>query len=586
MAKTLSDQVLETLKSIGVRRIFGIPGDTIDTLMESLRVEDDVEFVVCRHEANAAFMASGEARVSGGLGVAVACQGPGTNNLINGLADAAGDRIPILCITGQVDSNHIGSGMPQESSQLKLLDELTVFNAEARTPINLIELLHIAINAALTKRGVAHISVPSDVMLESAVHYPLPVPVTAHDSECVPSDNVLQEAAEAIAVSKKPAILYGAGARSAAAEVVALSEKLQAPLLHTTRSKDIIDNNHDNVLGGIGIMGNHPANHAMHKADLLIIVGCNFAWRQFYPSGVPIVKIDIDPEHLATHIPVTHPVLASAQPAVQGLLDRLDDRTDDRFLKKSRKPLVKLIDDFVFKAKATKPDKPVHPAAIMDAIAKTMDDDAIICGDSGSTTIWFNNAVRITEKQRFIWSANLATLGGGMPQAIGASFAAPDRQVIMIGGDGGFQMSIQDLVTAAMYARPIKCFILNNGCYKFIEFEEASHDGNVASGTRFLNPDYAALAEACHCKGISVKNYDDLGPAVEAALAHDGPVVVDCNTDPDALMIPPAVTPHMAANYIKSEIKSWFAKPSPEVVRLAAEAETESNRLHREAAGD
>jgi len=585
MANTLSDQVLETLKSVGVRRIFGIPGDTIDTLMESLRVEPDVEFVVCRHEANAAFMASGEARVSGGLGVAVACQGPGTNNLINGLADAAGDRIPILCITGQVDSSRIGSGMPQESSQLKLLDEITVFNAEARTPINLMELLHIAINAALTKRGVAHISVPSDVMLQSAVHYPLPVPVTDHDSECVPSDAVVQRAADAIAASKRPAILYGAGSRSAAAEIIALSEKLQAPLLHTTRSKDIIDNHHPNVLGGIGIMGNHPANHTMHKADLLLIVGCNFAWRQFYPADVPIVKIDIDPEHLATHIPVTHPMLASARPAVQGLLDRLDDRTDDAFLKKSRKPLVKLIDDYIFSAKPTKPGKPVHPSAIMHAIAKTMDDDAIICGDSGSTTIWFNNAVRMTDKQRFIWSANLATLGGGMPQAIGASFAAPDRQVIMIGGDGGFQMSIQDLVTAAMYDRPIKCFILNNGCYKFIEFEEASHDGNVASGTRFLNPDYAALAEACHCKGISVKDYDDLLPAVEAALAHDGPVVVDCNTDPDALMIPPAVTTHMALNYVKSEIKSWFSKPSPEIVRLAAEAEAESNRQHEEAAG-
>jgi thiamine pyrophosphate-dependent acetolactate synthase large subunit-like protein len=299
---------------------------------------------------------------------------------------------------------------------------------------------------------------------------------------------------------------------------------------------------------------------------------------------VPIAKIDIDPEHLATHIPVTHPILASARPAVQGLLDRLDDRTDDAFLKKSRKPLVKLIDDYIFQAKATKPGKPVHPAAIMDAIAKTMDDDAIVCGDSGSTTIWFNNTVQITDKQRFIWSANLATLGGGMPQAIGASFAAPDRQVIMIGGDGGFQMSIQDLVTAAMYDRPIKCFVLNNGCYKFIEFEEASHDGNVASGTKFLNPDYAALAEACHCKGISVRNYDDLLPAVEAALAHNGPVVVDCNTDPEALMIPPAVTPHMAANYLKSEIKSWFSKPSPEVVRLAAEAEAETKRKHDEAA--
>ena len=576
MGRTLSDQILETLKSVGVRRIYGIPGDTIDTLMESIRVDDDVEFVVCRHEANAAFMASGESRMTGQLAVAVACQGPGANNLLNGLADAAGDQIPVLAITGQVDSDHIGSGMPQESSQLKLFDDIALFNAEARSPINCIEMLHIAINTALTKRGLVHISIPSDVMLQRAVPYPLPVPVTDHDASLVPGDDVLNKAAEAINASKRPAILYGAGARTAADEVIALSEKLEAPLLHTTRSKDIIDNHHPNVLGGIGIMGNHPANHAMHKADLLIIVGCNFAWRQFYPAGTPIVKIDHDPEHLATHIPVTHPVLGSAQPSVSGLLERVDAKSDTAFLVKSRKPLVKLIDDHTFGAKKTKPGKPVHPAALLHAIKQNLTDDAIVCGDSGSTTIWFNNIVQLKPPQRFIWSANLATLGAGMPQAIGASFAEPDRQVVMIAGDGGFQMSIQDIVTAAMYERPIKCFILNNGCYKFIEFEEASHDGNPASGTRFLNPDYAKLAEACHCKGISVSTYDELMPAVEEAMAYDGMVIVDCHVDPDALMIPPAVTTHMALNYMKSEIRSWFAPPSPEILHLASQAEAEA----------
>ncbi|MCH2173702.1 thiamine pyrophosphate-binding protein [Myxococcota bacterium] len=575
MSRTLSDQILETLKAVGVRRIYGIPGDTIDTLMESLRKEPEVEFVVCRHEENAAFMASGESRVTGGLGVAVACQGPGANNLVNGLADAASDRIPVLAITGQVDSDRIGSGMPQESSQLKLFDDIALFNAEARTPHNCIEMLHIAINTALTERGLVHISIPSDVMLESEVSYPLPRPVSDHDASVVPRASALDEAASAIAAAQRPAILYGAGAASAASDVIALSEKLQAPLLHTTRSKDIIDNHHPNVLGGIGIMGNHPANHAMHEADLLIIVGCNFAWQQFYPAKTPIIKIDNNPQHLATHIHVTHPILGSATPSVKGLLARTEVRADAKFLNKSRKPLVKLIDDYTFKARETKPGQPVHPAAVMAAIADRMDEDAIICGDSGSTTIWWNNVVRMKPPQRFIWSANLATLGGGMPQAIGASFAAPDRQVIMVGGDGGFQMSIQDIVTAAMYQRPIKCFILNNGTYRFIEFEEASHDGNPASGTRFLNPDYAALAEACHCKGISVGEYAELMPAVQEALAHDGPVIVDCRVEAEALMIPPAVTARMAANYMKSEIKSWFAPPTDEIKRLAAQAEAE-----------
>ena len=250
MGKNLSQQVLETIKSVGVTRLYGIPGDTIDTLMESIRVDPEVEFIVCRHEENAAFMASGEARITGNLAVAVACQGPGANNLLNGLADAAGDRVPVLAITGQVDSDRIGSGMPQESSQLKIFDDIAVFNAEARTPENLMEMLHLAINAALTQRGVAHISVPSDVMLKDAVDFPLPVPVTNHDAMIMPAASVLDKAAKAINASKRPMILYGEGSRSAASEVIALSEKLQAPLIHTTRSKDIIDNHHPNVLAG------------------------------------------------------------------------------------------------------------------------------------------------------------------------------------------------------------------------------------------------------------------------------------------------------------------------------------------------
>ncbi|MDG2291962.1 MAG: thiamine pyrophosphate-binding protein, partial [Phycisphaerales bacterium] len=370
MGKNLSQQVLETIKSVGVTRLYGIPGDTIDTLMESIRVDPEVEFIVCRHEENAAFMASGEARITGNLAVAVACQGPGANNLLNGLADAAGDRVPVLAITGQVDSDRIGSGMPQESSQLKIFDDIAVFNAEARTPENLMEMLHLAINAALTQRGVAHISVPSDVMLKDAVDFPLPVPVTNHDAMVVPSASTLDEAAKAINASKRPMILYGEGSRSAASEVIALSEKLQAPLIHTTRSKDIIDNHHPNVLGGIGIMGAHPSNHALHQGDLLIVVGSNFAWRAFYPAGVPIVKIDCDPIHLATHIPVTHPILGDAKAAVEGLSSRLDARTDTSFLEKSRKPFVKMIDEYTFNAKKTKPGKPVHPAAVIDGIAK------------------------------------------------------------------------------------------------------------------------------------------------------------------------------------------------------------------------
>ena len=564
--KNISTQIVDILKSAGIKRIYGIPGDTIDTLMESIRADKEMEFVLARHEANAGFMASGEARVTERFGVAVACQGPGANTLLNGLADAAQDGIGVLAITGQIDTDLISTDMPQGQNQLQLFEDITLFNAEARSPQNLIEILHVAINTAL-QGGVAHISIPSDIMKSRGVAYKKVPFVSYKDARLVPSDKSIRDAAAAINSAEKIALLYGEGARGAAKSVVELAEKLKAPLIHTTRSKDMIDNTHEHLLGGIGLMGSHPANEALHACDLLLIVGSNFAYKRFYPDA-KVVKIDKNAMHLATHVAVDYPVHADALSALGALLEAVEQKEDTSFLRSFKTAFLQHLDTFLFAYKKRDPDNLIHPAAVVDEVMLYLDKEGILCGDSGSATIWINNVARFKAGQRFIWSANLATLGAAFGQAVGAHLATK-REVAVIAGDGGFQYSISDLVTAAMYKVPVKCFILNNGAFKFIEFEERSHDGNVPSGTKLLNPDYAALAEASFCKGIKAENYTELKAAVKAAFMHDGPVVVDCQVDPGALLIPPAVNTQMAYNYLKSEIKSWFTTSTQEEQKIA-----------------
>lgn len=555
MSRTMSDLIVEILKTAGVKRIYGIPGDTIDTLMESIRTDDEMEFILTRHEANAGFMASGEARMTGKLAVAVACQGPGANNLLNGLADAAGDHVPVLAITGQIDTDFIETEMPQGSNQLQIFEDTCIFNAEARSPENLVKILYMAINAAL-EGGVAHISVPSDIMRHSTVSYKkVPFSYRAK-STLFPDRHSFDDAVEAINNAKKAVILYGEGARGCADLVVALAEKLQAPLIHTTRSKDIIDNTHPLVFGGIGLMGSHPANEAVHVCDLLIVIGSNFAYQQFYPH-VPVVKIDRDPVHLATHVAVDYPVLGDTKITLKKMVERILPQTEAPLIDRFRTSLEKHLNHFIFNHYKTEEEERIHPAALVAEVTKRMKHDAILCGDTGSATIWINNTAQLNGSQRFIWSANLASLGAALGQAVGAWFAT-GREIVVIVGDGGFPYSMTDLVTAALYEVPIKCFVLNNGSFRFIEFEERSHDGNVPFGTKLLNPDFAAVAEASYCKGLKAKNYTELKQAVSDAFAHDGPVVVDCFCNPDVLLIPPAVNTKIAYNYLKSQIKSWF----------------------------
>lgn len=551
----VSDQIIKILAQVGVKQIFGIPGDTIDSMMESLRNQNDIEFIIMRHEEAGAFAASAQAKLTGNLAVCVACQGPGSIHLLNGLYDAALDRVPVLAITGQVESSLIGTRMPQEINQLTLFSEVAVYNQEIRTAENLPRVLTLACRAALNKRGVAHISVPADIMRLPAFAEQIEE-IIAYESKIYPTKQSIDKIATLINKAERVSILYGGGAANAREQLVKLSTHLKAPLIHTTRSKDIIDNRLDNYVGGIGLMGTESGNKAATECDLLLVVGSSFAFKDFYPKKAEIVQIDNDSSRLGARVPITAGVLADCDVALNELLEVVQPKPSDKFLKEIQASKIKRFDANLIAQKANDSDKYVNPHCLMEHVSKLASEDAIYCVGTGTSTIYCNNYLQLNGKQRFLWTWNLASLGWGLPAALGCKLAEPSRQVIAPMGDGDFQMLISDFITLVKYELPVIFIVFNNSCYRFIELEEAG-EGNPPFGTELLNPDYVKLAEAHGGMGIKIMNNSEIEEALKAAFASKVPTIVDVHTCPHELFIPPKITAKMAVNFMKSEVKGW-----------------------------
>ena len=558
MSKNVSDQIVEILTDVGVSHIFGIPGDTIDSLMESLRKQDKLQFILMRHEEAGAFAACAQAKLSGELAVCVACQGPGAVHLLNGMYDAALDRVPMLAITGQVDSSLIGTHTVQEIDQMSLFEDATVYNQEVRSAENLPEVLTLAIQTAITRRGAAHISIPSDVMRDKAIKWMKHNPVFDMHYDLQPAYEKLAEVAKMINQAKRVAILYGNGVRQAGSQLINFAEKIKAPLVHTTRSKDIINNMHELYVGGIGLMGSESGNHAINYCDLLLVIGSSFAFAEFYPDNVPIIQIDIDPTRLGMRVPVALSVVSDAVMALEHLHGLVETKSEDKFLRQAQERHKKSLHNSEKRAKKSPPDKPLHPQTLTQQIMRYANDDAIFCADSGTVSVWANNYLHLNSQQRYLWSWNLATLGVGMTYAIGAQLLHPNRQVIALCGDGGFEMMLGDFATLMKYQLPVIIFVYNNSCYHYIELEEQA-EGNPIFGTKFSNPNFAKLAEAYGAIGLRIDNYSQLDTVLAKAFAQTKPVIVDAHIDPNELLVPPKVTAKMVTAFAKSTIKSYFA---------------------------
>ena len=556
MAKDVSTVILETLASVGVRQIFGIPGDAINGLVDAVRRQDLIEFVTVRHEEAAAFAASAQAKLTGTLGVVVGTAGPGAAHLLNGLYDASLDSAPVLAITGQVESSLLGADSHQELDLQDLFGDVAAFTETLVNPEQMPELIHAAVRQAIGNRTVSHLVIPSDLALapvpESNTSFYVPGGWRAR-----PCDEDLEAAAHLIGEASAMTLLVGIGARDAAAEVLALAEHLHAPIIKTLRAKDLIPDEHPLVIGGLGLLGTEPAVHAIERTDLLLMVGTDFPYEDFYPEKAKTIQIDIDRTHIGRRTRVDVGLIGESEESIRALLPIVSASTDRRHLERAQAEMREWLEQM---RQAESDDSvPIRPQRVAAEIARAAGPGTIYLCDTGAVTVWAARNLRLQEGDRFTLSSNLASMAFALPAAIGAQFAYPDSRVVALAGDGGFSMLIGDLITAVAHDLPITVVVFNNSKLGLIQMEQEA-EGMPEFATRLANPDFGEVARAMGAEGHRVEAPDELGPALATAMASPRPAVVDVVVNPEEITMPPRIEPRFVLGYARAKLKEIAGK--------------------------
>ena len=568
---TVADQFAEILAEAAVKRIYGIVGDSLNGLTDSLRRQGKIEWVHVRHEEVAAFAASAEAHLTGELAVCAGSCGPGNLHLINGLFDCHRSRVPVLAIAAQIPSPEIGAGYFQETHPQTLFKECSHYCELVSESQQLPRILEIAIREAVGKRGVAVVVLPGDVALEPAVDAPLakiagllpPRPVvTAADAE-------LRSLAALLNGDDSVTILCGSGCEGAHEELLALGKKLKAPMVHALRGKEHVEWDNPYDVGMTGLIGFSSGYYAMLDCDILLMLGTDFPYRQFYPrgSGVRIAQVDIRPEQIGRRAPVDLGIVGDVKATITALLPLLREKSDDSHLMQARKHYAKTrksLDDLA----AGTGKRVLHPQQVAKAISDRAAADAIFTCDVGLPTVWAARYLAMNGKRRLIGSFWHGSMANAMAQAIGAQAAFPDRQVISLSGDGGFSMLMGDFLSLRQLNLPVKVVVFNNGALGFIELEQKS-TGFLEFGTEFKNPNFAAMAEAVGIRGIRIEDTAEVEDGIATALAHDGPVLVDAVVNRTELAMPPSITLEMAKGFTLYMVKAIMSGRGDEIIDLA-----------------
>jgi pyruvate dehydrogenase (quinone) len=564
MAKLVADVIIETLQNAGAKHCWGVPGDTLNYITDAIR-RSEIEWVHVRHEEVGGFAAGAEATVAKRLTLCAGSCGPGSLHFINGLYEAHRNRSPVVLIASQITSEELGFDFPQEVDYKPLYDTCSVFCQEVRTPSQARRVAAMAAQAALSKGGVAVIILPVDVSKAKAPDEP-DFAVHLAQPQTRPSDAELDRIAAILNEGKKIAIYGGSGCEGAHAELVALAGRLKAPFAHTSRAKDFVEYDNPYNVGMTGIFGIDSGFHAVSECDTLLLLGCDFAWRQFYPEKARIIQVDIDPTHLGRRHPVEVGVVGDIGATVAALLPRLSQREDSVFLddclERHRKVSAHLNE------RATVGDgTTIRPQYLTALIDKYADNDAIFTADGGSPMVWVLRHTRATGARRTLVSLTHGTMANAMPQALGAKKAFPDRQVISLSGDGGLTMLMGDMITAVQEAIPIKVAVFNNGSLGFVELEQKV-EGLLDAYTDLKNPDFARVAEAVGWYGRRVDRAADLEAAVRDWLAHPGPALLDVHTDRFELLIPPTISAAQVAGTALYSAKAVLDGRGGDVVDL------------------
>ncbi|RNF40781.1 pyruvate oxidase [Planococcus salinus] len=514
--------VIDLLKEWKVQHIYGMPGDSINELMEELRTEDDIRFIQIRHEETGALAASAYSKLTGHIGVCLSIAGPGAVHLQNGLYDAMKDKTPVLALVGQVTTSSVGTDDFQELKLESMFEDVSVFNRRVQTAEQLPDMLNQAIRAAYAEKGPA-VLVVSDDLFSTKIKREKALTSSEYSKPNIrAAEEDLRDAAKLLQAAKKPVILAGKGADGAVPEVLKFAEKLKAPLIASLPSKGMIPDDHPHNLGQLGQLGTKPASEAMKEADLIVLAGTSYPYREYLPDDAPAVQIDIDPRVIGKYYPSTVGIVGELGPALTWLTQNLDEKDEGflhTYIEKRKEWHLQL------QADIDKETAMLQPQQVLGEIQHIMEKDAVVSLDVGSITIWTARYLKLS-KQKMVISAWLGTMGCALPGAIAAKLAYPDKQVIAIVGDGGFSMGMQDFVTAVKYDLPMIVVVFNNQKLQLIE-DEQKQAGNKPTNVDLANIDFASFADACGGQGFTAKTRAELKEALAKAKDSRKPVVID-----------------------------------------------------------
>jgi pyruvate dehydrogenase (quinone) len=566
MARTIADHLAQTLAAAGVLNIWGVTGDSLNGLSDSLDRLGSIRWMHTRHEEVAAFAAGAEAAATGRLAVCAGSCGPGNLHLVNGLFDCHRNQVPVLAIAAHIPSTEIGLGYFQETHPQELFKECSHYVELVTNRAQFSRVLERAMRAAIDKRGVAVIVLPGDVALDDAPAEP-PSWVEADPPVVMPAEHDLNRLADLLNNSGAVTMLCGSGCADAHDEVVALADVLGAPVVHALRGKQYVEHDNPFDVGMTGLIGFSSGYHAMMSCDTLLMLGTSFPYRAFYPTSAQIVQIDRDASALGRRAPLTLGLVGGVRETLEAVLPRLKRKTNRRFLDNALKHYAsarKGLDDL---ARPSAPGQPIHPQYLTRMIDEIADDDAVFAADVGTPTLWAARYLTMNGKRALHGSFNHGSMANAMPQALGAQAAHPGRQVISLSGDGGLSMLLGDLLSARQLGLPIKVVVFNNSSLGFVAMEMKA-GGYLDTGTDLAVTDFAAVAKGAGIFSIRVENAEDIPDALRRAFARPEPVLVDVVTATHELALPPKVQWAQAKGFSLYMLKAILSGRGDEVIEL------------------
>jgi len=566
--KNVAELLVDVLAESGVRQIYGVSGDSLNGITDAMRRREQPRWIHVRHEETAAFAAGAEAHLTGQLAVCAGSCGPGNLHLINGLYDCHRSRVPVLAIAAQIPSPEIGSGYFQETHPEHLFAQCSHYCELVSQPEQMPRVLEIAMQTALSRRGVSVIALPGDVALRDAVEQQPRLRFSEPKPKVCPSDDEITMLARVLNQSKKITIFGGAGCAGAHAELIEVARKLNAPIVHAMRGKEFIEYDNPFDVGMTGLLGFSSGYHAMMNCEVLLMIGTDFPYQQFFPKDATIIQIDLRGEQLGRRTKLDYGFIGDTKTTLQELLPKLEQNKNDEHLKASLEHYQKARKGLDELASGDGNRKPIHPQYVVRVLDELAAKDAIFSCDVGTPTIWAARYLTMNGQRRLMGSFNHGSMANALPQAMGAQVSYPGRQVVSLSGDGGLAMLMGDLLSLRQLGLPVKIIVFKNDSLAFVELEMKAA-GILDFGTDLHNPDFAKMAEAAGLMGLTADTPDQVRPMLTQALQHHGPALIEVPVSRQELSMPPTITLEQMTGFSLFMLKAVLSGRGDEIIDLA-----------------